>query len=501
VQLRTRSVRDVPHGRHHFEAFVQDITRRKRAEDELKASQDRFAKAFRASPAAMAISRRRDGVLLDVNDSWVEMFGLARAEAIGRSAVRLGLIDAGTREAAIQRLERDGRLRNEELRVRTRTGQRDVLYCGELLDLGGEPCVITLALDVSERERVKRALHESEERLQLVGRATMKDVMWDWDIVADTQWWGEAVQAVFGYRPGEMGGNYGGWRGRIHPDDVEHLEATIAAARKGKDEWWSGEYRFRRKDGTYAPVLDRCYIKRDAAGKPVRFVGSMMDLTETRRAEAELRALAARLQSIREEERKRLSRELHDELSQVLTALKIDLSQLQRTVGQQSAAHERIDRMKELLDRATSETHRIAMELRPTILDDLGLVSAVRWLVEDFTRRTGIPCELVTQQLQEPLSEDVATTVFRIVQETLTNIARHAAASRVDLVLAQDDARITVRVSDNGRGIPRDSTSREQHLGLLGLRERAAQLGGELSVRSRRDRGTSVVVRVPLKAT
>ena len=499
VQIRARTVRE--RGRPlYFESFVLDVTRRKRAEEELKASQERFERVFQASPAAVVIARSKDGVIVDVNRAWTELFGWTREEAVGRTSVELGAVKAVERAERVKLLERDGRVQGADWRVTTKSGQvRDVLFSVELLELAGEQCMIALSIDVTNRRHAEEALRDSEERLQLLGRATMKDVIWDWDVAADTVWWGEAVQNAFGYRPEELGRSADSWRTRVHPADAARVFADQARVLNGDSDSWSGEYRFRRADGSYAAVLDRFYIVRDPSGKAIRVVGSLMDLTESRQAQAELRELAARLQSIREDERKRLSRELHDELGQVLTALKIDLSHLRRALPKRdAAAHERVEGMKGLLDRAAAETHRMAMELRPAILDDLGLVSAVRWLVEDFSRRVGITCELVLEDLEEPLPGDLPTAVFRIVQETLTNIARHASASRVDVRLSQDARGITVQVRDDGKGIPRASLAKEQHFGLLGLRERAAQLGGEVTVHSRRDRGTSVVARVPI---
>lgn len=500
VQIRARTVRESRNRPVYFESFVLDVTRRKRAEEELKASQERFAKVFQTSPAAVVIARAKDGQIVDVNKAWTELFGWTREEAVGRTSVELGAVNAEERAERAKLLERDGRLQGADWRVTTKSGQvRDVLFSVELLELVGEPCMIALSIDVTNRRRAEEALRDSEERLQLLGRATMKDVIWDWDVAADTVWWGAAVQNAFGYRPEELGRGADSWRTRVHPADAPRVFADQARVLDGDADSWSGEYRFRRADGSYAAVLDRFYIVRDTRGKAIRVVGSLMDLTESRQAQAELRELAARLQSIREDERKKLSRELHDELGQVLTALKIDLSHLRRALPvRDTAALNRLEGMKGLLDRATAETHRMAMELRPAILDDLGLVSAVRWLVDDFTRRLGVPCELTMVDVQEPLPGDLATAIFRILQETLTNIARHAAASHVEVRLVQDAKGITIRVSDDGKGMPKGAADREQHLGLVGLRERAAQLGGDVTVRSRRDRGTAVTARVPL---
>jgi PAS domain S-box-containing protein len=215
-------------------------------------------------------------------------------------------------------------------------------------------------------------------------------------------------------------------------------------------------------------------------------------------SEAQLRELAARLVSVREEERKHMARELHDELGQSLTALKIDLRTLQRRLPNPVDLPARLDAMLGLVDGTIAATQRLATELRPGILDDLGLVPAIQWQVEEFGRRTGVPATLRIDGAPVPLDDRIATAAFRVLQESLTNIARHARASAVTVTLQLDSAGLALTVHDDGVGIAPTRRDDPHALGLLGMRERAMRWGGQFTIEPRDGGGTTVRLRVPL---
>ena len=206
----------------------------------------------------------------------------------------------------------------------------------------------------------------------------------------------------------------------------------------------------------------------------------------------------ARLQSLREEERRRLARELHDEFGQALTGLKLDLAWLGRQLG--TSAPELVGdtaAMAARVDTTVDAVRRIASQLRPAVLDDLGLVAALEWQAAEFERRSGVVCELDAQLDDEAISEPTATAVFRVFQEALTNVVRHAQARRVEAAFARTDGRLTLRVRDDGVGLVAGATRRPGALGLAGMRERAAALGGEVTVRPAPGGGTLVTLVVP----
>lgn len=220
--------------------------------------------------------------------------------------------------------------------------------------------------------------------------------------------------------------------------------------------------------------------------------------SELRESRGQLRALSTFLQTVREEERKRIARELHDELGQALTALKIDLDWLQaRPAAQEERVATKLQSMGQVLGKTVESVRRIAEDLRPGMLDDLGLAAAIEWQVEQFQGRTGIRCELRMNRDEFELNDRVATSVFRIIQEALTNVARHAAADAVVITLEENAGEIRLEVRDNGQGFQPGPKPRSY--GLLGIRERVNMLGGEVDIQSKPGNGTRVQATIPLQ--
>lgn len=212
----------------------------------------------------------------------------------------------------------------------------------------------------------------------------------------------------------------------------------------------------------------------------------------------QLHALAGRLQSVREEERKRVAREVHDQLGQALTALKLDLGSLLHEIpGAAQHPPKRASSILKLVDDTIQTVRRISTELRPGILDDLGLVATVEWAGGEFEARTGTKCRLDLPQEDINVDSERATAIFRILQETLTNVARYAEASEVKVRLTREDGDLSLEVHDNGTGIDEDKISSADSLGILGMRERARLLGGKLTVTGVPRKGTTVRVRIP----
>jgi len=234
-------------------------------------------------------------------------------------------------------------------------------------------------------------------------------------------------------------------------------------------------------------------------------LGTYRDITEAKRAEEQLRAsraalrsLATREQDIRENERTRIAREIHDSLGQALTALKLQLSAAQEAATRQSPGlGTRIHETVSMVDDLVKSVRRIASDLRPPILDQLGLPAAVEWLAQDFSRRTGIRCEILIHPTDGAIGDELATALFRIVQEALTNVLRHAGATRVDIELGMQSGCVALEIKDDGSGITEASTIGPGSLGILGMRERASALGGVLEVAPRSDGGTRVAAWFP----
>jgi two-component system sensor histidine kinase UhpB len=279
-----------------------------------------------------------------------------------------------------------------------------------------------------------------------------------------------------------------GWRALF---DAGHTHSiTNERRRDGSTMWVEGDY--------------MCFY--DATGRITGHFGIQRDVTdrtlaaeELERSRAELRALAARLQSTREEERTRIAREIHDELGQALTALKLDLAWLgtNRPRGNSGAFRLLDQSITTRIDETMQVVRRIASELRPSVLDQLGLEAAIECLVQEAAQRTGIAVTLQAEEFPR-LPDEVASHAFRIIQEALTNVTRHSKATRVEVTVRRLGTAIILAVEDNGVGFTPQSLSGLRSLGLVGMRERALACGGTLMVRGEPGEGTAIVVTIPV---
>jgi PAS domain S-box-containing protein len=213
----------------------------------------------------------------------------------------------------------------------------------------------------------------------------------------------------------------------------------------------------------------------------------------------QLRNLSSHLQSIREEERTNIAREIHDELGQVLTVLKIQITLIAKELKvDQQNIRERIESISKLLEETVESVQRIASELRPGILDELGLIPAIEWQTQEFNKRTKINFECILPKEELILNREKATAVFRIFQEALTNIVRHSNASRVKIILEEYKGKVILKVLDNGKGITQNQINNPKSLGILGMKERALVLGGNVKIKNSMESGTVVELEIPI---
>ncbi|HXC02129.1 MAG TPA: PAS domain-containing protein [Opitutaceae bacterium] len=294
--------------------------------------------------------------------------------------------------------------------------------------------------------------------------------------------------------------------GTMHPEDIPRvLEKWLPLMTAGES--YEDEMRLRRADGEYRWFLVRTVPLRDKDGTIVKWFGSSFDIEDRkqavealRRSEQQLHELVGRLNTVREDEAKRIARELHDDLGQKLTALNMELADLEMNLPDATPSQRaQINRMHSVVDHTIEVVQAISSELRLGQLDVLGLTAAIEWQLKEFSRRSTIPCAVTRLDEISNLSDAQNTAVFRILQEALTNILRHAGATAVDVSLQAGPSQLTLKVHDNGRGITAVELNDRKSIGLLGMCERAQSVGGAVTITGGAGLGTTVVVTIPME--
>jgi PAS domain S-box-containing protein len=355
--------------------------------------------------------------------------------------------------------------------------------------------------DISERKQVEEALQESEAEYRLLVENSNEAITVACDgIICFAN---SKTTEISGYSREELISK--AFVDFIHPDDREMVAERHV--RRVTGEQFPGVYSFRFVDKSgNVKWLEANAVLISWEGRPASLNFST-DITERKQALDELKAsyeqlrnLYRRLQSVREEERISIAREVHDELGQALVGLKMDISWLGTKLRPTNETLlDKTRAMSEAIDNTIKAVKRISTTLRPAVLDDLGLVAAVQWQVTEFQSKTGIKCKLDLGRHRELATDaELNTGIFRILQEALTNIVRHANATKVKVSLLQKDGELLLKLSDNGRGIEKDQISSPESFGLIGIRERASALGGEAKIIGIPGRGTVLTVAVPM---
>jgi PAS domain S-box-containing protein len=365
-----------------------------------------------------------------------------------------------------------------------------------------------------ERARAESALRETQARLE-EALTTARMAYWTWDPRTKSTVSSRSLDALFGLRDGETLSSRAQRFQIVHAEDQKrHRDLVESAAARG--EGWHTEFRVvRPRDGEVAWLEERATVTRDALSGEMHTTGLVWDVTDRKRVEAaadlERRALDREtmrraLASAEESERRRLARDLHDQLGQHLTAFALGLAEARRLLDAGQPAQERLTQLEDLARVMAHDARYLALQLRPPELDDVGLESALQSYVEQWSTRYGVSADVAVTgaEANRLLPSDVSAAVYRIAQEALTNVAKHAEARQVSVVLERPEREVRLIVEDDGRGFDLDvigqRVQHERSIGLESMRERVALIGGTLEVESSLGRGTTIYVRAPISA-
>jgi PAS domain S-box-containing protein len=378
------------------------------------------------------------------------------------------------------------------------TVYRRYVLAGLLLLLAQALIIAALLLQRVKRKRAEISLREGERRFRLVANSAPVMI---WMSGADklctffSQGW-----LNFTGRPleHELGS---GWASSVHQDDLKGCLEVYSQAFDGRVDF-EMEYRLRRHDGQYRWVNDIGVPRFGADGMFQGYIGSCLDITDRKQSEEALRDMSGRLITAHEEERARIARDLHDDLSQRMALLEIELQEFeQQTPKLSSAAKDHLHNIGEIAREVSTDIHDLSHELHPSKLDTLGLVAATAGFCREFSRQRGIRIHFVHHQVDQRITKEVSLCIFRIAQEALRNVVKHSGAEEASVELSGYSDSIDLCVSDTGAGFDPKSIKATEGIGLIGMRERLRLVGGHLSIESEPSRGTSIRAQIPISTS
>ncbi len=517
---------------------VQEITERKRAEEALRASEQRFRAIYDQTYEFIGLLNS-DGTLLDANHTALAFRGLHLSDVVGKPFWKTPWWDLSPQlqeklKVAISQAAQ-GQFIRLNAQHRGKEGEIDEIDFsltpiadrnGKVIQIISEGRRITALTRVQDQlrqahaelehrvqertrdlEQASGALRESEERLRLAYQAARIGTF-ESNLQTGVHTWTPELEALYGLKPGAFARTQLAWEQLVHPDDrAETTRMMDQAVTTGEPT--QGEWRVVWPDGSLHWLVGRWQVFKGEAGTPLRMIGITFDITKRKQAEdtvrqqrAQLEALTAQLILVQECERQRIARDLHDDITQRLAALAIDLRSLclRGSVLDESASVE-LEQLGQRAKLLTADVQRMAHQLHPSILEHIGLEAAVREHVDEFAGRTGLTTQLVVRRLPPTIPLEQATCLFRVLQESLQNVRKHANATTVLIRLLKTEQGVGLCVHDDGRGFEHSlETERPRGLGLSSMEERVGILKGTLRIKTKPGDGTEIHAWVPLES-
>ena len=494
-----------------IQSTMRDITERKRTEAALRESEERLTLAFAGAQEGVWDWNLETGRVV-YSARWTQMLGYQEDEIEPHVSAweRLLHPDDHERARALNAsVARGERPYVAEFRLRHKNGHYvDVLSRG--LPVRRDPAgpvvrIVGTHFDLTERKRTEAALRESEERLRLAFAGAQEGV-YDWNLETGDVVYSDHWKKMLGYDDDDIEPHVSAFERLLHPDDRERAIRMNQSVADG-DRPYELEFRLRHKEGRYVHVLSRGFpVRRESGGPVIRIVGTHFDLTERKqteearereRSERARTELLGRMVFAQEDERRRIAREMHDQFGEQLTALGLRIRTLREACADSAHLSAQVEALEQVAQQLDRDVDHLVWELRPTALDDLGLRAALANYVQDWSLRVRVSAELHTAGLTtDRLASEIETTLYRIAQEALNNIAKHARAGHVEIILERRADHVSLIVEDDGVGFDPGEMER-RGFGLLGMQERAALVGATLQIESAPGEGTTVLVRMP----
>lgn len=481
-----------------------DITESRQAEQAMLASEMRYRQMFEHHGSVQLLVDPVDGTIVDANPAAAAFYGYGLPALKKMKMTAINTLPNEELENEMMRA-RTGKKSRFIFRHRLSNGEvRDVEIHSGPVDIGGRQLIYSIVHDITDQKRTELKLSDSEARYRtLVNNAS--DIIYETDAYGHFLYFNtEAARRLLQYSDAELVGEH--FLMVIHPEWRERVENFYRLQFLSKSPTSYLEFPVVVKDGSIVWLGQNLRMVIEN-GRVIKNQAFCRDITERRKREEELelsqkqlREFSSRLQHAREAERSHIAREIHDELGASLTALKMDLSW--HTDSLAKAGHPLTAKLNEIIgkvDECIGSVRKIATDLRPSILDNLGLWAAIEWQTQELETRLRIPCTLRMDVHEQLLHPDEATAIFRIFQESLTNVVRHAGATRVNIDVNASEKEVRMKIFDNGKGVSKAELLNTQSLGVLGMYERAKSYGGEVNIESQKGKGTLVSLRMPIR--